>query len=274
MEKETSVQKIWRVSVGVIGLFLLLATSAHALEVGLARIQDGQVQVVGKGAVKESSVYWQDVQVTTSTGGGSFSFTTANIPTTCVGKLSDGVTTLFIAVSGCTASGVTVPSTIALVAATGQTTSYAIGDDGSLQKGVPIPSPRFTDNLNGTLTDNLTGLIWLKDGGCISMRPWLGALAAVDSLQDGVCGLSDGSVRGSWRLPNRNELLSLLQGGSGLPLDNPFIRPEEPQRYNWSSTTYPFGPSTAWIVRIFQDGYQDRDDKTSSNLVIAIRDGF
>ena len=60
------------------------------------------------------------------------------------------------------------------------------------------------------MTDNLTGLIWLKDGGCAGMTPWLGALAAVDGLQDGLCGLSDGSVAGSWRLPNRNELLSLL----------------------------------------------------------------
>ena len=45
---------------------------------------------------------------------------------------------------------------------TGQTTSYAAGDDGALQKGVASPNPRFTDNGNGTVTDNLTGLIWLE----------------------------------------------------------------------------------------------------------------
>ncbi|MGA9347827.1 MAG: hypothetical protein WBW48_03355 [Anaerolineae bacterium] len=35
------------------------------------------------------------------------------------------------------------------------------GEDGELLKGVTWPSPRFTDNGNGTVTDNLTGLIWL-----------------------------------------------------------------------------------------------------------------
>jgi len=268
------VEKISCVWIGVFGLFLLQPSSAHALEVGSARVQDGEVRVMGKGAARDAAIYWQGVAVTTATGGGSFSFTSPSLPATCVGSLSDGVTTLYIAVSGCTASGVTVPSTVALVAATGQTTSYAIGDDGSYQMGVRSPNPRFTDNLDGTITDNLTGLIWLKDGNCLGYRPWLGALAAVDSLHDGLCGLSDASVAGAWRLPNRNELLSLLHNGSGLPLDHPLIKPEEPQRFNWSSTTYPNGTSFAWTIRIFQDGYQDRSSKADVNLVIAVRGGF
>ena len=54
----------------------------------------------------------------------------------------------------------------AMLPKTGQTTSYAAGDDGALQKGVAWPNPRFTDNGNGTVTDNLTGLIWLKNANC------------------------------------------------------------------------------------------------------------
>ena len=265
--------KTLRASLGLFGLLVLSPSPAQALEVGSARIQDGEVRVMGKDAPRSATIHWQGVAVTTATGGGSFSFSSALIPSTCVGKLSDGVTTLYIAVSGCTAAGVTVPSTVALVAATGQTTIYAIGDDGFYRNGVPSPNPRFTDNLDGTITDNLTGLIWLKDGGCITMRPWLGAIAAVDSLHDGLCGLSDGTVAGAWRLPNRNELLSLLYGGAGLPLDHPFTKPEDPQRYYWSSTTYPYGPTDAWIIRIFQDGYQDRSAKPDNNLVIAVRGG-
>ncbi len=53
---------------------------------------------------------------------------------------------------------------------TGQTTSYATGDDGDLQVGVDWPLPRFTDNNNGTVTDNLTGLIWLKNGQHLTNR--------------------------------------------------------------------------------------------------------
>lgn len=54
------------------------------------------------------------------------------------------------------------------VSKTGQTTSYGTRDDGALQKGVAWPNPRFTDNANGTVTDNLTGLIWLKNANCFS----------------------------------------------------------------------------------------------------------
>jgi hypothetical protein len=42
---------------------------------------------------------------------------------------------------------------------TGQTSRYAPGDDGNTQSGVEWPSPRFVDNLDGTITDELTGLM-------------------------------------------------------------------------------------------------------------------
>lgn len=45
---------------------------------------------------------------------------------------------------------------------TGQTTSYTPGDAGALQRGVGWSEPRFTDNEDGTIKDNLTRLIWLK----------------------------------------------------------------------------------------------------------------
>ncbi|MHB9133651.1 MAG: LamG-like jellyroll fold domain-containing protein [Armatimonadota bacterium] len=45
---------------------------------------------------------------------------------------------------------------------TRQTTSYATGDDGNLESG-NNPVPRFTDNGDGTVTDNATGLQWMKD---------------------------------------------------------------------------------------------------------------
>ena len=50
------------------------------------------------------------------------------------------------------------------LARTGQITSYAPGDDGDLQMGVANPTPRFTDNRDGTVTDRLTGLTWTQDG--------------------------------------------------------------------------------------------------------------
>ncbi|HEX9868842.1 MAG TPA: hypothetical protein VGC99_09650 [Candidatus Tectomicrobia bacterium] len=40
------------------------------------------------------------------------------------------------------------------------------GEDGELQAGVRSPVPRFTDRGNGSVRDNLTGLIWLKFPNC------------------------------------------------------------------------------------------------------------
>lgn len=99
------------------------------------------------------------------------------------------------------------------VAKTGQTTTYSTGDDGNLQRGVSWPNPRFTDNNDGTVTDNLTGLIWLKNADCVGGKDWSQALDFCNSLKAGDCGLTDGSNSGDWRLPNLRELQSLLHYG-------------------------------------------------------------
>src|SRR4030042_2480734 len=96
----------------------------------------------------------------------------------------------------------------ARVPKTGQTYSLASGDDGDLQLGGPWPSPRFTNSGNGTVTDNLTGLIWLANATCFGLKLWDEAMAAASGLKDGDCGLTDGSVAGNWRLPNVRELES------------------------------------------------------------------
>jgi len=44
---------------------------------------------------------------------------------------------------------------------TGQTTSYRTGDDGDFQAGNAY-TPRFVDNGDGTVTDNHTSLMWVK----------------------------------------------------------------------------------------------------------------
>jgi hypothetical protein len=146
----------------------------------------------------------------------------------------------------------------ASVPKTGQTTSYATGDDGDLEKGVPWPNPRFTDNSNGTVTDNLTGLIWLKNANCFGIRAWNLALSDCNGLNSGECGLTDGSVEGDWRLPNLSELESLRyvayrspalsntagtgQWAAGDPFNNVMT-----VSY-WSSSTGAIHPNSAWNV--------------------------
>ena len=67
---------------------------------------------------------------------------------------------------------------LAPVPKTGQTTSWATGDDGYHQKGVAWPNPRFTDNGDGTVTDNLTSLMWLQNAGLLGTETWEEALIA------------------------------------------------------------------------------------------------
>jgi len=59
---------------------------------------------------------------------------------------------------------------VAPVPQTGQTTFYAMGDDGDIEAGEPWPAPRFTDLGNGTVVDHLTALIWLKNADCDAIR--------------------------------------------------------------------------------------------------------
>lgn len=152
---------------------------------------------------------------------------------------------------------------------TGQSTCYDengiviacanTGQDGDKQSGAAWPSPRLIDNKNGTVTDNLTGLIWLKDANCSDtaggiargggLLNWQSALTWSNNLANGTCGLSDKSVSGDWRLPNINELRSLIDYSRyepALPGGHPFSH-VQPIWY-WSSTTNPFFTIGAFTV--------------------------
>ena len=72
---------------------------------------------------------------------------------------------------------------------------------------------RFEDQGDGTVLDCNTQLVWLKDANCFGLRTWAGAEIAAANLQNGDCGLTDGSVAGDWRQPTRFEFCD--QGGFG-----------------------------------------------------------
>jgi hypothetical protein len=165
------------------------------------------------------------------------------------------------------------PCNPARVPKTGQNASYAQGDDGHLQKGVVWPDPRFTDNGDGTVTDNLTGLIWLKNANCFETRIWTQALSDANTLNSGECGLSDGSSEGDWRLPNVRELQSLIDyghWGPALPSGHPFTGVQSTSY--WSSTTYALNTSFAWLVDM-SVGYVGAGNKSSARYVWPVRGG-
>ncbi|MBF0336488.1 MAG: DUF1566 domain-containing protein [Nitrospirae bacterium] len=152
---------------------------------------------------------------------------------------------------------------------TGQTTSYATGDNGSIRAGAAWPSPRFTAGAN-TVTDNLTGLMWTKDANLPGTgKTWQEALDYVASMNSGAgtYGYTD------WRLPNINELESLVDSGRylpALPSGHPFINVQSD--YYWSSTSYAGATSLAWLV-VINGGDVNADAKSSSFYVWPVRSG-
>lgn len=147
---------------------------------------------------------------------------------------------------------------------TGQTISYRVGDDGHYQMGFEWPDPRFTDNDDGTVTDNLTGLMWTKNAHH-GVMTWYDAIDHCNNLEH--------PDYDDWRLPNVRELQSLIDYGSvgpALPEDHPFIHVQE--GFYWSSTTGAGNIDTAWHVRL-HSGSIVGGEKSSEVYVLPVRGG-
>lgn len=157
---------------------------------------------------------------------------------------------------------------------TGQTNSFRTGDDGALRFGRALTEPRFTDNGNGTVSDNLTGLMWAKDANLWGSVNWNTAIDNCNSLVLG--GTND------WRLPNIREIYSLVdfrymfppisdttgsgQWSSGDPFNN--IQTD----CYWSSSTPNFEPAHSQARVVYMDGGSaSGEEKTEPNYVWPVR---
>ncbi len=162
----------------------------------------------------------------------------------------------------------------AAVVDTNQTTNYSANDDSAYQPAFTQHS--YTDNGDGTITDNRTGLMWKKCSepnttttcGSESSYTWSAAISQCEGLTYPAGGYTD------WRLPNVNELASILDLEPTLPA--PYINgtyfPSFANSSYWSSTTYPAATTDAMTVR-FYAGYTYHNLKTDSNYVVCVRAG-
>lgn len=126
----------------------------------------------------------------------------------------------------------------------------------------PVMVPNhYTDNGNGSITDNLTQLVWQKVPFADSLS-WEQALSYADTLT--LAASSD------WRLPNIKELQSINDERRINPsLNNTFFSVSAPGKY-WSSTTLPNQTTKAWYLNT-QFGITTYDQKTVKHYILCVR---
>lgn len=251
-------------------------TSWTAVNTGLTDLSISSVTV--------SPDYANDRTVYAGTAGGVFKSTDEGISWTAI---NTGLTNLYIsslAVSPDYANGRTIYAgthgrgvfsyTFPAVdlPRTGQTKCYdtagteidcsGTGQDGEIQAGVPWPEPRFTDNSDGTITDNLTGLMWTRDAGTPTAGACTGGMKTWQESLDYVACLNNNNYLGhsNWRLPNVNEIESFLshnEADQSVWLNGQGFTNVQSSQY-WSSTTFASNPLEAWYISM--GGVDVRDD--------------
>lgn len=158
------------------------------------------------------------------------------------------------------------------------------GQDGEFQKGLSIS---YTDNGDGTITDNNTGLMWekLSDDGSIHDRDttytWTTAVTekiATLNSGGGFAGHTD------WRLPNVRELASIVNYANFNTSVSPAFNTGclgsctvltcscTRSGVYWSSSSYVGTPYIAWGV-FFNGGDVVAYTKTFNEYVRAVRGG-
>lgn len=142
------------------------------------------------------------------------------------------------------------------------------GQDGEVQNGFQWSAARFLVNGDQTVTDKLTGLIWTQYGNPAATRTWQQALDYIKTLNS-----SNYLGHNDWRLPNLNELRSMVNKGQ--PNTGSWLNAQGFSNVGggWSSSTYAGYPAGAWIVKMGGGGYEYVIDKTYSSYVWPVRAG-
>ncbi|MCF6331571.1 MAG: DUF1566 domain-containing protein [Sulfurimonas sp.] len=123
-----------------------------------------------------------------------------------------------------------------------------------------ILNANFTRSATGVVTDSITGLQWQDDITSPSLS-WQGAIDYCEGL------ILDS--KSDWRLPNKNELLSIVDYSVFAPSISSVFQNVVSNTY-LSSTTHVGSTSYIWAVS-FYTGWQSDAYKPNSDLVRCVR---
>ena len=135
---------------------------------------------------------------------------------------------------------------------------------------------RWCDNLDGTIMDMNTGLIWMKNASCMSADWYAGLTWVTETVMNGVCGLTDGSFLGDWRLPNVWELYGITQGVEGVQcsacLETSRFFVDVNSTYYWTTATFSVSaPAYAYGIGMATHGHMQGWPKTQSLPILPVR---
>lgn len=144
----------------------------------------------------------------------------------------------------------------------------------------------YTDNGDGTVTDNNTGLIWQKcsvgknnDASCSGTASgfnWYQATGTYSSISNpssqNVCAALNLGGHNDWRLPTNKELTTILDYAipGGAPTINTTAFPNTLAWFYWASDTWAVGSYAAWRVN-FNFGDDGAYYKDSGYYVRCVR---
>ncbi len=124
------------------------------------------------------------------------------------------------------------------------------------------PTSDFTDNGDGTVTHQKTGLTWMR---CSLGQTWTGTTcsgtAQTYSYYNAIQQTANFAGYSDWRLPNIAELQTIVERDNYYPAINTELFPNTPSDVFWSSSPY-VGASSAWYVYF---GYGDVDGSSRSD---------
>ena len=133
----------------------------------------------------------------------------------------------------------------------------------SLAIGLSSPDTEFTDNHDGSVTHKRTGLVWQR---CAVGQTWTGltcsGTADAYSYDQAIALTSSFAGHSDWRVPNANDLASIVKYDGSYPAINTTIFPNTPSNAFWSSSPYVGNTDYAWNV-YFSNGLVDYDRYSS-----------
>lgn len=129
----------------------------------------------------------------------------------------------------------------------------------------------FTNNGDGTITDNVTSLMWQMDHDGFSYN-WFEATGTYDATNNpgttDVCGGLTLGGHTNWRLPEKRELKSIVDYGVVSPSIDATYFPSTGIFNYWTASEY--DSTTAWYGQ-FLDGSIKQGDKTTDMHLRCVR---